>query len=677
MHDFFCYPQLVRCFDMDIRTPTHTNDYRSAPRPYFNIAYVEAGDGLYRSGGREFRLQASDILFIPRGGTYLSEWKPAPRMWAMQFETALPDGVSYPVQRVPSLPGDREDFMEAAARREIDFSVLERFYRIMGRTWHRLAREERPKRDPRIGEAAAYIEAHCAGPLTVREIARAVSLSESHLYELFRQNMGVSPIEYKQRALVAEAERRLTGSPTKWGAWRASGSSGRGDWGIAERNAFCQWILEEYGTVEAATQVYGMNGLSPDCLPILPPEKRESHSQMSLWELFYQDAPGMRDYHEFLSGKTVEALEHFGRIVHELTDKPVGAFYGYLVVPQAAYAGHLAIERILCSTDIDFLCSPRAYQYAGPGEPGGEQAPSRSYNRKKLWLDELDNWTHLDKRGRPGTAKTLEESLEVLEREVAKNITGNQGFWWMDLYDGWFDHPAIMEKIRELKQRADEAHSQPHESVSEVLMVMDESSIASMRVSYGLTEGFLKRMEREVRLCGAPVDLFRLKDLTDLPLHQYKVVVFLNAFYLPDDLWGQIKPRLPRGVTLIWHYAAGICHPHFEEENIEKLTGFAIERAEKHSKHIYQDIPLDFPPLRIAENPTVYPLLEDEGIVAAQRRRKDGGISVLAAEPCLETPLLRELLAQSGVMFYADAPCAVYADNRVVWSTKRGFEGEK
>lgn len=290
-----------------------------------------------------------------------------------------------------------------------------------------------------------------------------------------------------------------------------------------------------------------------------------------------------------------------------------------------------------------------------------------------MWLDELDNWTHLDTRSNPGKVRTLEESLEMLEREIAKNISSNQGFWWMDLYDGWFDHPAIMERVALLKRRADEARNRPHRSVTQVLLVMDEETMYDMRVSTGLSMGLCNRVEREAKRCGAPTDLFRLKDLEELPLEQYKAIIFLNTFRVEFALWQRVSRRMSPGTLLIWHYAAGVCAPNYSLENVGRLTGFALEGASAHSRYVYEDIPLDFPPLRIQAAKDVVPLREDDGLVAARRRRQDGGVSVLAAEPCLRTPLLRELLSEAGVAFYADAPCTVYADNRITWIAHRGF----
>lgn len=142
---------------------------------------------------------------------------------------------------------------------------------------------------------------------------------------------------YGKQILAYQVAFGCCGETTLWGAWRPAQSEGRGDYGITARRAFYQWILDTYGSRDAAMAVYGLDDLSPDCLPILRPTERISTCQMDLAHLFYQDQPGMKDYHRFLSQTTVRAIEYFGRLVHEKTDKPAGA--QPLLQPQKGVAG--------------------------------------------------------------------------------------------------------------------------------------------------------------------------------------------------------------------------------------------------------------------------------------------------------------------------------------------------
>jgi len=80
----------------------------------------------------------------------------------------------------------------------------------------------------------------------------------------------------------------------------------------------------------------------------------------------------------------------------------------------AAYTGWLGYDRVLSSPDIDFIAAPKSYYRNGPNEPGGILGIAQSFNRKKLWMDEIDNHTHLV----PGSScKSFEDTRKVLWRE--------------------------------------------------------------------------------------------------------------------------------------------------------------------------------------------------------------------------------------------------------------------
>ncbi len=471
---------------------------------------------------------------------------------------------------------------------------------------------------------------------------------------------------YGKQIIAYQIAFGMCGETSLWGAWRAPGQNRRGDWGLNHRRVFLEWALRKYGSPEAVERAWGV---PMEEMSFPAPNDRETAGS-TLAQTFYVDCPMMPDYNAFLSQVDADAICYFSRIVHECSDKPAGAFYGYLMVPQCAYAGHLAIDRLLASPDVDFLCSPRAYQYCAPGEPGGQQSASRSMNRRKIWLDELDVWTHLDPREHPhpGTAKNMNESQTLIWREWAKNIVSDQNFWWMDLGDGWFDHPDIMKTIEDLQGWTENLRCTPHHSTSEVLLVMDEESQVRMRASVGLSQGLLRRTERELKLCSVSSDLFRVNDMTDMPLDQYKVIIFLNVFYMPPERWQALRSRMRRDVTMIWHYAAGILAPGFDPVNIQRLTGFETIQTQHASAFLYDDCPADFPPLRIRLSKGQQSLLEDEeGAVAAMRQRSDGGWTLLATEPCLQTELLAPLLQKWGVHCYTlDSKCTVYADNRLI-----------
>lgn len=468
------------------------------------------------------------------------------------------------------------------------------------------------------------------------------------------------------------------GETCLWGSWRSREEQRRGDFGHTNTKEFIKYGLNKYKTEDELLKKWKVNSIDEIRAPSVSvfDVKKES-----LRDLFYDDKQNLicLDYNEFASNVNARACETFCKVVKDATngEKAAGIFYGYIYMPQSAYMSHCDIDTILNSPYIDFLASPKAYFRTLAGDPGGEQAPTYSINKKKVWLDEIDNWTHLDKR--EGRAENLFETRTLILRECVKNISCNQGFWWMDLGEGWYDMPEIMDYIKELGMAQKKADKKIHKSISEILIVVDENSIKSMSASYGLTGGLLYNLQTELKLVGAPVDTLRLTDLYETNLSQYKLIVFLNAFKVDDKLRKILKENA-KGKTYLWNYAAGILNPDFSMENIKNLTGFNI----KEFNHNYQteeigykikqlkfgpvkEIELDFPLIEILPDKDIeviskYP---NEKILSA-KTNKDGGKSILCTFASMIADDFRKIAQDAGCKMYAPLNTTVYADNRII-----------
>lgn len=65
-------------------------------------------------------------------------------------------------------------------------------------------------RDARVRTAARYLRDHLADPFDARAVGRAASVSAPHLRQLFRRELGLSPVAFLQRLRI-EAAKRLLG----------------------------------------------------------------------------------------------------------------------------------------------------------------------------------------------------------------------------------------------------------------------------------------------------------------------------------------------------------------------------------------------------------------------------------------------------------------------------------
>lgn len=452
-----------------------------------------------------------------------------------------------------------------------------------------------------------------------------------------------------------------------------------GDFGINAQKNFLDYEVKKYGSVENALKKLG---LSSESEISVPSASLRENGNKSLRELFFDESKNLicADYNDFLSESNICAAETFCRTVKEIHPELfTGIFYGYLTVPRSAIGGHLAIDRLVSSKYIDFAASPKGYYKCLPGEPGGEQSPAYSINLNKVWLDEIDNLTYIDPRN-DGKVKNFFETKITLWREGMKNITRGQGFWWMDLGEGSFDSPEIMSEISKITRFGKEiCKNKKSKSISEILMVTDEHSIASMSLSYALNSGLRLELPTQMHMIGAPIDILRLSDLENVQLEKYGLIVFADAFKIPAKLREKIFKKIRKNAVVVCHYTPGILSPNFDLENVRRCCGFSVKEFKAYDmkkegypevcEKIYGGAPgiLDFPTVEILPEDDIGVIsVYENGKIKTAERKFYHFTSVLCTYPSLSANDFRRLAVRGGCRMYAPVGVTVYGDNRAM-----------
>jgi hypothetical protein len=485
---------------------------------------------------------------------------------------------------------------------------------------------------------------------------------------------------YRKQILAYHIAYGTSGETCLWGRI----SNKFGDYGIANRKAFFDWGLTQYGSLEKLREAWNLPELFRDNAEPPSPRHRQ-HASSTLHDFFRTAERICTDYDRFTSEINVGAIEHFAKLVKINTgDKPVGCFYGYfLECHNAAYSGWLGYERILSSPYIDFLAAPKSYCRSEPGEPGGELGPAQSVNRRKLWMDELDNRTHLCVSAEKH-CENMDETRTVMWREFAKNMAHGSGFWWMDLGGGWFDDPEILREVAVIEKTAAKLRSKPGKSIAEILLVVDEESIYHTECNSLFHGEMMRDMIRNANLCGAPTDTYRLIDLETLELSQYKLIIFLNTFKLLPEQWRRIETRIPKHSTLLWNYAPGVLTPDFHIDNIEKIIGMKVrERGQvlrpqllaesgscldgTESMRSKIDADIAYPLLEVVPSDKICVLARyEDSATAVASGQCDGRNVVYSALPLFRPEHLHRIAALAGCHLYVPANCTVYADSRFI-----------
>lgn len=457
--------------------------------------------------------------------------------------------------------------------------------------------------------------------------------------------------KYGNRIIGYHIAHGTSGECVMWG--RISGRYG--DYGITNRREFYNWGLNKYKTKENLENAWCQKGITAKNVIIPSPYKRIGKTE-DLEEFMRANAEDKIciDYDTFVSEMNADAILHFAKIAKK-TGKLVGTFYGYFMhVDNVAYAGHLAIDKLLNSQYIDFLAAPKSYYRCGPGEPGGELCPAQSINLKKLWVDELDNRTHLaEKEQIPENlkgkivqdtsewlSKSQEQTVSVMLREFSKNLSHDSGFWWMDLGGGWYDSKYLLTNVSKCVKLNESLRLKTHKSVSDVLIVVDENSAKYVRANGDMRKGFMEDFIYETAMSGTLADVYRLSDLTQIDLSRYKLIVFAYTIYLEPEYFEEISNKIPKDTTLMFNYAAGAWNREgFSLENTEKLTGYKV----KYTKN----------------NPNGYdfPQIEAEEKIIEKR--------IINVTPYLKRDKIREIAKNAGChIFTEQSGITLYGDNR-------------
>ena len=433
--------------------------------------------------------------------------------------------------------------------------------------------------------------------------------------------------------------------------WRTEDYRNHGDFGIGHLQRFYDYGLEKYGSREALAAAWQQPEITRDTVELPLPEERygEGNTLQSYFRGRAKDAIA-RDFDDFLCDNVADAILHFAKTAKAHTKKAVGFFYGYfLFAADIQYEGHLRLDRVLSSPDIDFLASPTSYHFRAAGSPSMEMTVTQSVNREKLYMEEIDTRTYLvplDKAGvKPHDCnRTMEQTRYVLWRSLCKNLSHGSGFWWMDLGRGWFDAPDIMKEIAMLTKAHGVLKQGTHRSVADVLVVMDDACLTHTQSNRLLTHSFVRNLVLTSRTAGVLCDMYRTSDLERINLSAYRLVVFGTNYALTSE---RLKKWHFRGdTTLMFVNGAGILGEDGRPSlsNVEALTGFLLEEA--------YDEALKCPILHIKNEP---------GNLLASKN-VNGRTHVLCTDPQMTPATFREIAREAGCHIYADADCILFGD---------------
>ena len=348
-----------------------------------------------------------------------------------------------------------------------------------------------------------------------------------------------------------------------------------------------------------------------------------------------------RKFHE----SNADVLLKFARLAKEETGGRViiGAFNCYLLENVWIHdGGHLAPQRILESSDIDFLASPYTYQTTndpdrpdwehdifddagnrlgrarGIGGDGGYRVLLDSAQRHgKLFLVELDASTFLQPDPVPGVGEdyemilariggegreTVEGTRQILRRDLGQVFVNGNGGWLFDfgplLHYGksWYGDDAITDEVKRFTELGKQRAELDMKNISRIAAVYDAKSYyvtQHWKAEEPFTKGadcvdfftnwHLDSQARAIHRIGAPASFLYRFDIDREDAKRYKLFLMMNLFYLTDrEVDSLLSIFENSGATVVWCYAPGfVAEDKLDPAQMERLAGFRFRVDDK------------------------------------------------------------------------------------------------
>lgn len=481
-----------------------------------------------------------------------------------------------------------------------------------------------------------------------------------------------------------------SGTTEEWMMWGANEDEWV-DYSPVNLARFRRWLRMRYGTDAGLRNAWSDPSVTIGTAAI-PTKRQRMESKLGALRDPASEQPSV-DFALYHSDLVADTINTLCGAVKRITGgkKLAGAFYGYLLQlcgeQRQQNAGHLALEKVLACPDVDFLCSPTSYAFRQVGGEGTSHFMSLYGSVKlhgKLWFNENDIRTSVS-GGQPGEwGRPADVAGDILQqdKESAHVLAQGAGQWWFDVGGNRYNDPALMARIRQLASAASSALDLDRTSDDEIAMVVDEGSLARLRVGDPLGSLFLLQQLPALHRVGAPVGHYLQSDLPRIA--DRKVLLFMASYAPTDEQRQAVNALKGNGRVLVFLGMPG-CYRggKLDESAMEAFTGIrlklgmnptALRLTMRGGDPITEGLDgaefgaaLQSAPVAYADDPTVTVLgtFADGRAGFVVKRHRDW-TAVFCAAPLMPAPLLRRIAKLAGVHSYVDTEDVVWASSGVV-----------
>ena len=412
-------------------------------------------------------------------------------------------------------------------------------------------------------------------------------------------------------------------------------------------------------------------------------------------------------YWEFTNEIVMDTVLYFARIAKEHTNRSriVGLFSGHIYGQNLDFAvqtSYNRLDRLLKSSDIDMLLCPASYLFRRLDSTSAIRVPIDSIRAHgKLFSHEIDSSTHLLKKstdagaishavGRDEAFSCSYDSITYIRREVGMVLAKGEGYWWFDMFSGYYDDPEMMKEIARLREIQKKVCEYPFSSVSEICQMLDAESNYLLKTNtyYPLPEHQSEALNKS----GAPWDMNMTYDFDHdkFSEDQYKLYVFPALFAPSGSTREKISQLRKKGKNMLYFHAPFYaCEDELSISSMEKHTGISFEKCELADNAVrlcfdgaenvtfdfntktskgdvwHHEDPDEFEYITPIFSPTNLDVVlgrfvENGKPACGIKFRQGGGFDAFSACAPIPVELLREIYKYANIFMYADKPVPVY-----------------
>ena len=451
---------------------------------------------------------------------------------------------------------------------------------------------------------------------------------------------------------------------------------------------FRTWLKAKYQTIARLQTAWADEKVTFETARIPSKRQRQEAKLGALRDPAREQA--IIDFYLYNSALVADTIGYFAHAVKEFShhQKVVGVFYGYTLQlcgeQRQQNAGHLALQQVLDSPDVDFLCSPTSYAFRQVGGEGTSHFMSLFGSVKlhdKLWFDENDIRTSLSpgKIGGWGRPADLAGDLLQQDKELGNCLVNGSAQWWFDVGSNRYDAPELMARNRDRARNATQALQLDRSSVDEVAMVVDEKSLTCLRVADPMGSWLLLRQLPQLQRIGAPVGHYLVTDLPKIAKH--KVFFFMTSLAPTDADRRAIDALKREGHILVFLWASGLYRDgQVDASAMSDLTGISLRMSTEPaalrvtlndasavvggSRGVSYGVDRPIAPVVCSADPQAIVLgTLSDGRPGLVLKEHDGWTAIHSAAPLLPTSVLRGIARHAGAHLYIET-------EDVVWATR-------